>query len=210
MSLKWLAVALLMALTTFVAQAAAQDVYMEEDWELSGLIGRTFISNQGVKGDGEIRFGKGLTFEVNYAARMLDRGFWSLYLELPVAVNLDEDLNSDTFQVPEQFRSYFVTPAARFHVLSNTAISPWVSLGGGLGHFSESSKSLFGVPNHGKTGTTTGVFQAGVGIDVKGFKNVGFRLETRDFWSGVPQLNANTGKSRQHNIFVAGGIVLHF
>jgi len=57
MSLKWL-VALLMALTTVVAQAAAQDVYMEEDWELSGLIGRTFISNQGVKGDGEIRFGK--------------------------------------------------------------------------------------------------------------------------------------------------------
>jgi len=72
MSLKWLAVAL-MALTTFVAQATAQDIYMEEDWELSGLIGRTFISNQGIKGDGEIRFGKGLTFEVNYEARMLDR-----------------------------------------------------------------------------------------------------------------------------------------
>ncbi len=193
MSLKWLAVALLMALTTFVARATAQD--MEED-----------ISNQGIKGDGEVRFGKGLTFEVNYAARMLDRRFWSLYLEFPVAVNLDEDLNADSPQVPKQFRSYFVTPAARFHVFSNAAISPWVSLGGGLGHFSESSN----LTNRGKTGTTTGVFQAGVGMDVKPFKNVGFRLETRDFWSGVPQLNVNTGKSRQHNIFVAGGIVLHF
>jgi len=206
MSLKWLAVALLMALTTFVARATAQDQYMEEDWELSGLIGRTFISNQGIKGDGEVRFGKGLTFEVNYAARMLDRRFWSLYLEFPVAVNLDEVLNADSPQVPKQFRSYFVTPAARFHIFSNAAISPWVSLGGGLGHFSESSN----LTNRGKTGTTTGVFQAGVGMDVKPFKNIGFRLETRDFWSGVPQLNVNTGKSRQHNIFVAGGIVLHF
>src|SRR6266478_5934659 len=125
---------------------------------------------------------------------------------LLVAVNLDEDLNADSPQVPKQFRSYFVTPAARFHIFSNAAISPWVSLGGGLGHFSESSN----LTNRGKTGTTTGVFQAGVGMDVKPFKNVGFRLETRDFWSGVPQLNVNTGKSRQHNIFVAGGIVLHF
>jgi hypothetical protein len=36
------------------------------------------------------------------------------------------------------------------------------------------------------------------------------RLAARDFWSGVPQLNVDTGKSRQHNIFVAGGIVWHF
>ncbi len=210
MSLKRIAVALLMALTTFVAQATAQD--SEEDWELSGLIGRTFISNQGIQGvpNGQVRFGKGLTFEVNYAARMLSHPFWSLYLEFPVAVNLDEDLNADSSQVPMQFRSYFVTPAARFHVFSSAPISPWVSLGGGVGHFSESSNLVFGTPNRGKTGTTTGVFQAGVGMDVKAFKNVDFRLETRDFWSGVPQLNVNTGKSRQHNIFVAGGIVLHF
>jgi hypothetical protein len=210
MSLKRLAVALLVALASLVAQAMAQD--MEEDWQLSGLIGRTFISNQGINGvpNGEVRFGKGLTFEVNYSARMLGQRFWSLYLEFPVAVNLDEDLNADTSQVPMQFRSYFVTPAARFHAFSNAAISPWVSLGGGVGHFSESSNLLSGTPNRGKTGTTTGVVQAGVGMDVNAFKNVGFRLETRDFWSGVPQLNVNTGHSRQHNIFVAGGIILHF
>jgi hypothetical protein len=36
------------------------------------------------------------------------------------------------------------------------------------------------------------------------------RGEARDFWSGVPDLNVTTGKSRQHNIFVGGGIVWHF
>ena len=209
MSLKRLAVALLVALTTFVAQATAQE--FEEDWELSGLIGRAFIPNQGTKGLNQVRFGKGLTFEVDYAARMLGgQHFWSLYLEFPVAVNLDEDLNADRSEVPEQFRSYFVTPSARFHLFSNTALSPWVSAGGGFGYFSESSNSLSHTPNPGKTGTATGVVQAGAGIDVKAFKNVGFRLEARDFWSGVPQLNVNTGTSRQHNIFVSGGIVAHF
>jgi hypothetical protein len=210
MSLKRLAVPLLMALATFVAQATAQDV--EEDWELAGLIGLTFISNQGIQGvpNGAIHFGRGQPFEVNYAARVLGKRFWSLYLEFPVAVNLDEDMNSNSSQVPTQFRSYFVTPAARFHVFSNGAISPWVSLGGGFGHFSESSTLLSGAPNRGKTGTTTGVFQSGVGIDMKAFKTVDFRLEMRDFWSGVPQLNVNTGKSRQDNFFVASGIVWHF
>ncbi len=209
MSLKLLAFALLVVLTTFVAQATAQD---EEDWQLAALIGRTFIHKQSIQGvpNGQVLFGKGLTFEVNYAARMLYRPFWSLYLEFPVVVNLDEDLSGNTPQVPAEYRSYFVTPAARFHVFSDAAISPWVSAGGGFGQFSESSNLLFGTPNRGNTGTTSGVFQAGVGFDVKAFQNVGFRLEARDFWSGVPQLNVNTGKSRQHNIFVAGGIVLHF
>ena len=208
MSLKRLAIVFSVALITLVARATAQD---EEDWELSGLIGRTFISKQSIQGvpNGEVRFGKGLTFEVNYAARIIYRPFWSLYLELPVAFNLDEDLSANT-QVPSQFRSFFITPAARFHVFSNAPISRWVSVGGGFGYFSESSDLLFGSRNPGKTGTTSGVFQTGLGFDVNAFKNIGFRLEARDFWSGVPQLNVNTGKSRQHNTFVAGGIVLHF
>src|ERR1700694_4934661 len=137
MPLKRLALTLLLILTTFVAQAAAQGApgaayEFEEDWELSGLIGRTFIGDQGTRGTNQVRFGNGLTFEVNYAARILGRRFWSMYLEFPVVVNLDEDLNADSSQVPEQYRSYFVTPAARFHAFSDSSLSPWVSVGGGV------------------------------------------------------------------------------
>jgi hypothetical protein len=52
--------------------------------------------------------------------------------------------------------------------------------------------------------------QAGVGLDVKLFHHLNLRGEARDFWSGVPDLNVNTGKNRQHNIFVGGGVVWHF
>jgi hypothetical protein len=208
MSLKHLAAATVLAVCTFVTHANAQQN------ELSGLLGRTFIRDQGIKGgtffDNNVHFGKGLTFEVNYARRVLEPGLASVSLEVPVVVNWDEDLNSDARQIPEGFKSYFVTPAVRLNVLSNSAVSPWVSFGGGFGRFSESSAQLSGLPNTGKTGTTTGALQAGLGLDVRVFGRFSARGEVRDFWSGVPQLNVDTGKTRQHNFFVAGGIVWHF
>jgi opacity protein-like surface antigen len=206
MSLKHLTVAALLAACTIVTHASAQKN------ELSGLIGRTFISDQGIKGgtffDNNVHFGKGLTFEVNYARRVLGPDFASLSLEVPVVVNWDEDLASDASQVPKNFKSYFVTPSARLNLFANSAVSPWASIGGGIGRFNESSTQVSGAAS--KTGTTTGALQVGLGLDVRVLGRFSVRGEVRDFWSGVPQLNVDTGKSRQHNYFVAGGIVWHF
>ena len=208
MSLKHLIIGALVALCTFVTQATAQKN------ELSGILGRTFISNQGIQGapsyDPELRFGNGLTFEVNYARRVVDAGLFSLALEVPFVVDPVEDLHAAQNLIPKQYSSFFVTPAARLNAFPDQAISPWVSFGGGFGHFSESSTLVFGGPNPGKTGTTTGVLQAGLGLDVRLSGHFSLRGEGRDFWSGVPQLNVDTGKSRQHNIFAGGGIVWHF
>ena len=208
MSLKHLTIGVLVAVCTFAAQAAAQKN------ELSGIIGRTFIANQGIPGapsyDLNLHFGNGLTFEVNYARHVVEENIWSLALEVPFVVDVAEKVHSAQDVTPKQYSSYFVTPAARLNVFSEQAVSPWVSFGGGFGHFNESSTLQFGGPNPGKTGTSTGVLQGGVGLDVRIFKNFTLRGEGRDFWSGVPQLNVDTGKSRQHNIFAGGGIVWHF
>jgi hypothetical protein len=211
MPLKHLTIGALVAVCTFVAQATAQKN------ELSGIVGRTFTSDQRIQGapafDPDLRFGNGLTFEINYARRIgaTGRGFVSLTLEVPFVVNPDQDLHAALpIRIPEQYASYFVTPAARVNLFSGQGISPWVSVGGGFGHFSESSTLLFGGTNTGTTGTNTGVFEAGFGLDVKLFKNFSLRGEGRDFWSGVPQLGVKTDKSRQHNIFAGGGIVWQF
>ena len=208
MSLKHLTIGALVAVCTFVAQAAAQKN------ELSGILGRTFISDQGIPGapsyDPNLHFGNGLTFEVNYARRVVDAGLFSLALEVPFVVDPVEDLHAAQNLIPKQYSSFFVTPAARLNAFPDQAVSPWVSLGGGFGHFSESSTLEFGGANPGKTGTTTGVLQAGLGLDVRLSGHFSLRGEGRDFWSGVPQLNVDTGKSRQHNIFAGGGIVWHF
>ena len=183
--------------------------------EITGIIGRTFVSNQGIIGstsfDTNVHFGKGTTFEINYARSFLNSPVLSLAFEVPFVLNPDQDLHAaPPSPVPQQYRSFITTPSARVNVFPDVAFSPWASCGGGVAHFSESSRTVFGLPNTGSTGTNSGVLQVGAGFDVKVVSRLKLRFEVRDFWSGVPQLNVDTGKSRQHNIFVGAGIVYRF
>lgn len=209
MSAKRLFAALILVTLLGVAAAA------QSKNELAGTIGRTFISDQGVPGtnffNNVIHSGNGLSFEVDYARHIMGNGnFLQLSFEVPVIFNPDEDLNFGMNTIPASYSSFFVTPGVRLNVFADTAISPWVSFGGGFGHFKESDTLVFGGSNPGSTGTTTGVFQFGAGLDVRVWHSLGVRGELRDFDSGVPQLNVDTGKSRQHNLYLGGGIVWHF
>ena len=111
--------------------------------------------------------------------------------------------------MPSNYKSYFVTPSVRANVFATTAISPWISVGGGIGHFSPSSDLEFGGRSPAKS-TTNGVFQMGIGLDVRIIRKLSVRGEVRDFWSGTPDITVDTGKSRQHNFFVGGGVVWRF
>jgi hypothetical protein len=196
------------------SSAAAQD----EANQLTGIIGRTFISDQGIPGaiapNNLIRSGKGFTFEVNYSHRFFGTAIYSVSGEVPAVFNLDEDLDSGNV-VPKDYKQIFVTPGVRVNLFPSTAVSPWVSLGGGFGHFSQNKNLLFYGTNPGGS-STTGVLEGGFGLDVNPFqqhrlRRFGFRLDVRDFWSGTPDFPlAPTGKSRQHNYFVGGGVVWHF
>ena len=62
----------------------------------------------------------------------------------------------------------------------------------------------------GPTGTNTGVVQFGAGLDVWFWQTWGGRFEARDFYSGTPALNVDTGRSRQHNYYVGVGVVHRF
>jgi hypothetical protein len=201
--------AILGSLGTLISVASAQ-----ERNELSGLIGRTFVSDQGVTGTTTpgalLTSGAGISVEGNYGRRLLDFGLVGLTGEVPFVVNFHENVHFDLNLVPKDYKSFFVTPSIRANLFPNNGLSPWVSAGGGFGYFKENSTLEFGGPNPGKTGTTTGIFQVGVGLDVKLFSRFSVRGEARDFFTGIPQLNVDTGKSRQHNFFVGGGVVYHF
>jgi|SRR5450631_4164217 hypothetical protein len=194
--------------------AAAQE--KESLNEVAATIGRTFISDQGVPNtsffDNTVHFGKGLSFEGDYARTFKRYSWGSLAAEVPVIINPDEDLNFGLNQVPLQYSSIFITPAARLTLMPNLAVSPWFSFGGGIGHFIASKNMIFYGPNPGPRINTTGVLQGGVGMDVRlpGLRSTRFRVEARDDWSGEPPINVNTGKTRQHNYYVGGGLVFHF
>lgn len=200
---------LLVMLGTFSSGAIAQ-----EKNELSFLLGRTFISDQGVKGvppsDSILHFGNRLTYQVNYGRRLLNLGIAKFTLEVPLVANFNQDAKIPVNLIPKSYEAFFITPSIRANLFPGGLFSPWVSVGGGFGRFNESSTLEFGGTNPGPTGTTTGVLQAGLGLDLRIWRSFSLRGEVRDFYSGIPQLNVDTGRSRQHNYFVGAGVVWHF
>ena len=202
-------VAVLASLVCLIASASAQ-----EKNELTGLIGRTFISDHAsvdtITPGALVTSKAGLSLEGNYGRHLLDLGLIGLTAEVPFVVNVGEDVHYNLNLVPKNYKSFFVTPSLRANIFPGSGLSPWVSAGGGVGYFKANSTLEFGGPNPGDTGTTTAIFQVGVGLDVKLFSHVSLRGEARDFFTGVPQLNVDIGKSRQHNFFVGGGVVWHF
>ena len=213
--MKRLAISALLAACIIVPEAMAQNEAGAPKNELSGLAGRTFISDQTIKGstqvDNKLRFGKGFTVEANYGRRLMTGQLSSLTFEVPVILNLDQDLHAALpTRIPANYKSFIVTPAARVNLFPALAVSPWVTIGGGINHNSEDSSLLFGGKNTGQMSNTTGVFQIGGGVDVRLIGKFSIRAEVRDFWAGVPSVSAITDTSRQHNLFVGAGLVWHF
>jgi hypothetical protein len=209
---------LVAAISVLGSQAAAQDQSSGDKNEISGSLGRIFISDQGIKGANYfnpfVRSGKGLTFELNYARRLAGNPVYAVAVEIPAVFNLDEDLNSGADVVPKDYQQIFITPSLRANLFPETTVSPWLSFGGGLGHFSENGNLIYGGANPGAS-STSGVLQGGFGLDARPFdgrlSKLIIRGEVRDFWSGTPNLPlAPTGKTRQHNYLVGGGAVWHF
>ncbi len=206
-----------LAVLCIVTMIAASAVAQDEKNELGGVLGRTFISDQRITGatfpSPTIASGKGLSFEAEYARRFFMTPIFSLSGEVLLMVNHDEDINAGAFGfavVPPQYSQLFVTPAARLNLFPTTAVSPWISLGAGFGHFGEPSTLLYGGANPGKS-TTSGVIEGGLGLDVRVWRKLSVRGEVRDFWSGEPDFPlAPTGNSRQHNYFVGGGAFWRF
>jgi hypothetical protein len=210
---KGLWVAILTVVVTLSASAVAQD----EKNEVGGMLGRVFISNQGITSGTDpstiIAFGKGLSVEGEYARRLLVTPIYAVSGEAVLLYNHDEDINGGAYGnavVPPQLSELFVTPAARVNLFPTTAVSPWVSFGAGFGHIGQGSTLIYGGANPGK-GTTSAVIEGGFGLDVKVWKKLSIRGEVRDFWSGEANFPlAPTGRSRQHNYFVGGGAFWRF
>jgi hypothetical protein len=203
----WIAV-FVVAMTA--AWAAAQD-----NNEISGIIGRDFISTQPIQGasyfDPNIRFGRGLSVEGSYARRILVTPIFAIAGEVPVMYDPDEDLHSGgPGLVPKNYSALFVTPSVRANLFPTTAVSLWGSIGGGFGRVAENSSLLYGGANTGNS-TTSGVLQFGVGLDVRLKSKIYLRAEGRDFWAGEPDFpQSPTGKTRQSNFFLGGGVMWRF
>jgi hypothetical protein len=184
--------------------------------ELAVGLGRTFISNQGIAAgpvpifDNVVHFGNGLTFELNYSRQLINAHLFGVDVEVPFVGDPREKLHSGDATVPSRYSSYFITPSAKLKLFPASVLEPWVSVGGGYGHFHFDKTTNQGLTNAGPLDKNSGLLQAGVGLDVRMSRSIRLRLAARDFISGALPLNVNTGKDRQHNIAVTGGLAFRF
>jgi hypothetical protein len=203
MSAKRLAV-LVVPVLVLIASAVAQVN------EVSITAGRTFVSTQTVTTTGlPVHFGNEESVAFNYARYLKSFKVFGLYAELPVAVYPRMDVNYHLGTTPKDIGAVFVTPSVRMNIFSGESVTPWVSVGGGYGRFREAPVTLYENPNP-SSGSNTGVVQFGAGLDVWFWHTWGGRFEARDFYSGAPALNVDTGRSRQHNYYVGVGVIHRF
>jgi hypothetical protein len=179
--------------------------------ELSVTAGRIFVSTQTVPTtDLPLHFGNPVSLEADYGRLLTIRKIFGFYAEVPVAIVPKMDLNYYNDQIPHNMGALFVTPSLRMNIFAGDRVTPWVSVGGGYGRFWQSSNLNYYGSNPGPSGTNTGVVQFGAGLDVWVWHHLGARFEARDFYSGVPDLNIDTGRSRQHNYYVGLGVAYRF
>jgi hypothetical protein len=195
--------ALVVPILILVSSALAQ----VNDFSITA--GRAFVSTQTAAGL-PVHFGQEEMVEFNYGRLLKSHSLLGLYAELPVAIYPRMDVNYFFgAKIPKDIGALFVTPSVRLNIFSGDSVTPWVSVGGGYGRFRVAPVTLYETPNPG-SGSNTGVVQFGAGLDVWVWHSWGARFEARDFYSGAPDLNVDTGRSRQHNYYVGLGVVHRF
>lgn len=156
---------------------------------------------------GSLKIGTGLTYQGNYAQRLVNARLAALYLEVPLAATPNTKIKSSNVFSPRDYASLFITPGLKLKLLPGAPYSPYMFAGVGYARFSESDARIGGAPNTTR-GTNRAAFDFGGGVDVKVFPYLSLRGEVRDFVSGNPQFNLNVLGNRQHNVLLSGGVVL--
>ena len=129
-----------------------------------------------------------------------------------LASPLDVKLSQQSQNAIGEYAFIFLTPHVRVKFHPDGVFSPWLSFGGGYARFLESVPPA--APSF-RRGTNTGTLVFGGGIDTRTVVHllripIGFRVEVRDFYSGVPNYNQKITGNLQNNLAFTGGLLIRF
>jgi len=172
-----------------------------------GLVIGGKVTPDGTSPTGATTINTASAFEVNYASQLLGGKAAGVDLNIPLLAFPTSEINRSTVFTAKSYSSLYLTPGLRVHV--GTTISPFVEAGVGLVRFGPSSTTISG-GRSGATNSTKAAYTVGGGVDLRPLKSpIGFRLEVRELYAGVPNL-AVPRLSLHNNVLVGGGIVLKF
>lgn len=198
-------------LAALLVVCASVIVASAQENEIGALVGGLKTGDKGLQSTQTIKaaFDGATAYEVNYAHRIVNGQLASLHFELLVAGAPKTNVKSTNLLLPRNYSSIFFTPGLKVKLFPG-GVSPYVAAGLGLGRNTASDTNLNGQPVTGDKKNTTWVFNYGGGVDFPILPYLALRGEVRDFIAGTPKLNGQLFDKRQHNIFVAGGVVVRF
>jgi len=185
----------------------------EKESELGLLLGAEFIPQATTISGNQLSFGRSITYSFDYA-RHLSGGNTALFLEFPFAASPSHKIRSTQPNAIISLATLYVTPSLRIRLASRSPLSPWVSGGFGYGLYEGSSVFKNGVRNT-QIYRSAGTAQFGAGVDLptplKLLFPVSLRGEVRDYYTvETPSFGVPVQRTGQHNVVVAGGLVIHF
>jgi hypothetical protein len=160
-----------------------------------------------------LNFDSSLALGAEYDHRIVSGSRVAFYAGIDfLASPNDVQLSQRTQNAPKSYAYIFLTPHVRVKFNPRGALSPWLEFGGGYARF------LSAVPPAAtafERGRNTGTFEFGGGVDTHTVLHVfkipvGFRLEVRDFYSGLPNYNVKVTGSLQNNVAFTAGLLIKF
>jgi hypothetical protein len=140
----------------------------------------------------------GFALNAGFARRFADLKAASLSAEFPVLITPSR---SGPGFLSGNFSSLFFTPSIRAQFVPSASISPFLSAGAGLAHYS----------GHGSD--TQWAFRFGGGVDFKTrLPHLGLRVEAHDFLTGRPSILALSNVTSGHlqHVYAGAGVVIKF
>jgi hypothetical protein len=178
----------------------------ESRFDVGLLLGSTRATDEGQV----LQFDRGTTYQATFAWDVWRGGRAKLSLEVPFIASPAFTVVTPGGQLPLEYASLYLTPAARVTLWPRAPVSVFGSVGGGYARYTESTLRANRSPNPGQKDTNTGAFEYGGGVDVRGFGWLGFRGEVRDVFTGPRNFSIPTPGPEVHNVVASGGLVVRF
>lgn len=157
-----------------------------------------------------VDLGSGIALQVDYGHLVAGGARAALSYEIHFLANPLRTVTSAPQFATRDVATLFITPGLRLKFRATAHVSPYISLGGGLGWFEQSTKELDGSPNPASRELFRGAFDFGGGVDVPVWRFVALRGEARDFFTGSPNYNIASIRGSQNNVVVGAGFVIRW
>ena len=165
--------ALLVAASTGIGCAAALSATTRH--EIGAGVG--FMGNDEQAQDAVWTVNDAAAWTADYAFRVCGRcESFRLFVDMPVVVIPHQGVLTADLPVPNRRRDVYVIPNARFSILLFEHASIFVGGGGGIGHFTESTRMTTGEANRDAQRATRAVVGVHPGLEAQATKALGIRF----------------------------------